>query len=455
MEEEDAGEGTHAQEGQGEVRVGRLRVHTGSILGHGSQGTIVYVGELDGRKVAVKRLLSTFVDVALGEVDLLMKADAHPNITRYFAKEEDGDFIYLALELCDTSLASHVEEHSNANSSDISAEFCRRQEEGAAQQEPVSSPSESNVNKSTGARDVCVGSAQGWMEVDRAQQLLADLLDGVSFLHSMGIVHRDLKPGNVLLTAAGRIKISDMGFSKRLDNGQSSFDTVHAGTMGWRAPELLLKQRCTKSVDIFAVGCIFYYVLTHGHHAFGEWLERDSNIVRDRTNLSLLDHWPEAQDLIAELIRHDSSKRPTAAEARKHPFFWSKATCLRFLLDCSDRVENEDASSLLVTAMERRAQMVFASPWNLQLDSSFIATLLERRKYNYNSLRDLLRAIRNKKNHFRELPQAVQDMLGGVPDGYMLYFKTKFPRIILEMYLFALETELTRNEAVFSAYLSP
>ena len=31
-------------------------------------------------------------------------------------------------------------------------------------------------------------------------------------------------------------------------------------------------------------------------------------------------------------------------------------------------------------------------------------------------------------------------MLGGVPDGYMLYFNTKFPRIILEMYLFALET---------------
>ncbi|EKX46260.1 hypothetical protein GUITHDRAFT_86779 [Guillardia theta CCMP2712] len=299
------------------------------------------------------------------------------------------------------------------------------------------------------------------MEVDRAQQLLADLLDGVSFLHSMGIVHRDLKPGNVLLTAAGRIKISDMGFSKRLDNGQSSFDTVHAGTMGWRAPELLLKQRCTKSVDIFAVGCIFYYVLTHGHHAFGEWLERDSNIVRDRTNLSLLDHWPEAQDLIAELIRHDSSKRPTAAEARKHPFFWSKATCLRFLLDCSDRVENEDASSLLVTAMERRAQMVRNKD-----DYSFTRRFPcsdpagRRRKYNYNSLRDLLRAIRNKKNHFRHallpplfsifllsldmlsllLPQAVQDMLGGVPDGYMLYFKTKFPRIILEMYLFALET---------------
>ena len=71
---------------------------------------------------------------------------------------------------------------------------------------------------------------------------MGDLLKGLSYLHSLGIVHRDLKPGNLLLTKEGRIKISDMGFSKRLDNGQSSFDTVEAGTMGWRSPELLLKQ---------------------------------------------------------------------------------------------------------------------------------------------------------------------------------------------------------------------
>ena len=44
---------------------------------------------------------------------------------------------------------------------------------------------------------------------------------------------------------------------------------------------------------------------------------------------------------------------------------------------------------------------VFPQPWNEGLDGAFIATLLERRKYTYTSLRDLLRAIRNKKNHFR------------------------------------------------------
>lgn len=42
----------------------------------------------------------------MGEIDLLIKADAHPSVVRYFAKEEDGDFVYLALELCETSLAA-------------------------------------------------------------------------------------------------------------------------------------------------------------------------------------------------------------------------------------------------------------------------------------------------------------------------------------------------------------
>ena len=114
--------------GEGAVlRIGRLTVFADKVLGHGSQGTLVYSGELDdGRQVAIKRLLAAFVDVAKGEVDLLLRADAHPNITRYYAKEEDGDFVYLALELCAGSLAAKIESTSNASSNELSAEYLQR-----------------------------------------------------------------------------------------------------------------------------------------------------------------------------------------------------------------------------------------------------------------------------------------------------------------------------------------
>jgi serine/threonine protein kinase len=60
-----------------------------------------------------------------------------------------------------------------------------------------------------------------------------------------------------------------MGLAKRLDSGQHSFSSTNAGSAGWQAPELLANERQTKSVDIFALGCIIFYILTDGQHPFG------------------------------------------------------------------------------------------------------------------------------------------------------------------------------------------
>ena len=101
-------------------------------------------------------------------------------------------------------------------------------------------------------------------------------------------------------------------------------------------------------------------------------------MVHDRPDTRALAFWPEARHLVDALISHDPPKRPSAPEALLHPFFWSQSRCLRYLLDCSDRVETEAIDSPLVLAMERRAAAVFSRPWNEELDAAFIATLLER-----------------------------------------------------------------------------
>ena len=61
-------------------------------------------GNFDGRSVAVKRLLPECFTVADREVQLLRESDAHPNVIRYFSTEEDSQFRYIALELCDATL---------------------------------------------------------------------------------------------------------------------------------------------------------------------------------------------------------------------------------------------------------------------------------------------------------------------------------------------------------------
>lgn len=65
----------------GVMLVGRMRVGPG-VLGYGSGGTVVFSGELDGRPVAVKRMLRQFYEMARKEIDALILADEHPNIVR-------------------------------------------------------------------------------------------------------------------------------------------------------------------------------------------------------------------------------------------------------------------------------------------------------------------------------------------------------------------------------------
>jgi serine/threonine protein kinase len=48
--------------------------------------------------VAVKRMLRTYDSSASNEIDLLVRTDNHPNLIRYFIKEQKGEFVYLALE---------------------------------------------------------------------------------------------------------------------------------------------------------------------------------------------------------------------------------------------------------------------------------------------------------------------------------------------------------------------
>ena len=83
--------------------VGAIKV-TDEVLGYGGHGTVVYKGSLDGRSVAVKRMLKAYHASANREISLLIESDGHPNVVRYFLKEVRGDFVYLALELCDMSL---------------------------------------------------------------------------------------------------------------------------------------------------------------------------------------------------------------------------------------------------------------------------------------------------------------------------------------------------------------
>lgn len=102
--------------------------------------------------------------------------------------------------------------------------------------------------------------------------------------------------------------------------------------------------------------------------------------------------------------------RPKALEVLHHPLLWSSETRLSFLRDYSDRVELEDreANSDLLKALESTAPLALGGKWNEKMEPAFLTNIGHYRRYKFDSVRDLLRVMRNKSNHYRELPKEIQ-----------------------------------------------
>lgn len=84
-----------------------------------------------------------------------------------------------------------------------------------------------------------------------------DIVSGVKYLHSKGIIHRDLKPENILADENSRLKLADFGISKLMPHDEADFQTS-VGTVTYMAPEVYLHQPYDKSVDVWALGIIFF-----------------------------------------------------------------------------------------------------------------------------------------------------------------------------------------------------
>lgn len=301
-------------------------------LGYGSHGTVVLKGTFQGRAVAVKRLLKDFVSVASHEVSLLQESDDHPNVIRYFCKESRANFHYIALELCPTSLFELIDT-------------------------PQAYPT---IIANFDATKALKQMAKGLAHLHKLKIIHRDLKpQNILVATSAGKRPDD---GPIV-----RLVISDFGLCKKLDLDESSFlqstrgGGNHApGSFGYRAPEVLRGEvnandlvnedlsstsleagqesslgsrsastsstatlaaedsskhsgsgrKLTRAIDIFSLGCIFYFVLTMGEHPFGSRYEREINILNDKIMLDGLSVMTENQHEAKELIRHMCAANP-------------------------------------------------------------------------------------------------------------------------------------------------
>jgi eukaryotic-like serine/threonine-protein kinase len=155
----------------------------------------------------------------------------------------------------------------------------------------------------------------GPMPANRVVYLLIQICESLAEAHDAGLIHRDIKPANIFVCHIGLkydfIKVLDFGLAKNLTEGNQSIKIE--GTPGFMAPEARKKDNnITNSVDIYALGCVAYWMLTT-KNVFG--LNLDIPLKSNKSNLSLDNPIPADLDqLIRECLSEEPDNRPQNAK---------------------------------------------------------------------------------------------------------------------------------------------
>ncbi|TVU45472.1 hypothetical protein EJB05_04961, partial [Eragrostis curvula] len=250
----------------------------GALLGSGSFG-MVYEGISDeGAFFAVKEV--SLLDqgsnaqqsiLALEQEIALLSQFEHENIVQYYGTDKEDSKLYIFIELVTQGSLSSLYQKYKLRESQVSA-YTRQ------------------------------------------------ILNGLVYLHERNVVHRDIKCANILVHANGSVKLADFGLAKEM----SKINMLRSckGSVYWMAPEVINpKKTYGPSADIWSLGCTVLEMLTR-QIPFPNMEWTNAFFLIGKGERPPIPNYlsKEAQDFIAQCVRVDPEKRPSAAQLLEHPF---------------------------------------------------------------------------------------------------------------------------------------
>ena len=190
-------------------------------LGKGGMGSVYRAhDEMLDRDIAIKFLLPRQNPIGASSERFLREARAvarlsHPNIMLLFDMGQQDDWYYLVLEhIPGTNLHRMIEEQA------------------------------------------------GPLSLIEALRIIRETLKALGYAHAQGCIHRDIKPENIMVTLENEVKIADFGLALAKGDVRLTADDSVLGTALYMAPETTMGEDVDHRADLYAVGAVFYEMLT-------------------------------------------------------------------------------------------------------------------------------------------------------------------------------------------------
>lgn len=262
-------------------RIGRYEIiHKLASGGMGEVYLARSIGAAGFQKhIVIKRLLphlveqSQFVDGLIREAKLLVMLD-HPNIVQVLDLGMEGHDYFMAMEYVHGyNLATIIH-------------YCAQ-------------------NRWLIPEPVCaIISMEVLAGLQYAHELIG--LDGMP----QNIIHRDVSPQNVMISNEGRVKLTDFGIAKIINESEGEFTQSLKGKFRYMAPEVVEGGRIDKRYDLFAVGILLFEALCRRHLFSGS---NDLNIlsqVRKAAVPPINRYHPNVTPAMVEVVNHALAKDP-------------------------------------------------------------------------------------------------------------------------------------------------